>query len=268
MAYLYILLALAAALLLYMYFEAGFVKVERIRFSNDKGGLKILHLSDIHINLLRVPTQAVQKAIKHENPDILILSGDYIEKPEDVEKFVLFLRTINTVPNAYLCLGNHDYKAFSKNEAGLESFIETVENFGIHILNNSSSCFEKNKKKYNIIAFDDLREGTPDIDKALQSCRNDAFINVAFTHNPDLALQIPKNKVDYLFCGHLHGGQIWAPFDLEFKLLRRDKLCKIGIKRGLHRLNGINLYISRGLGNVVVPLRFMSRPEITVYYLP
>jgi len=267
MAYIYILF-LAAAFLLYMRFEAGFVKVEKVYFSKSKNCLKIIHLSDIHINLLKVPVKKVQEAVINEKPDIMIISGDYIENPGDIEKFISFLKAVNVAPLTYICLGNHDYKAFSKNKEGLDSLIKTIESLGIKVLINNSKCYEKGTKKYNIIAFDDLREGTPDIDKALSSCAKDVFMNIAFTHNPDLILQMPKNKVDYLFCGHFHGGQIWAPFNLEFRLLRRDKLCKVGIKRGLHKFNGINLYISRGLGNVVVPLRFLSRPEITVYHLP
>jgi predicted MPP superfamily phosphohydrolase len=56
------------------------------------------------------------------------------------------------------------------------------------------------------------------------------------------------------------------PWNLEFFLLRKDVLCKMGLRRGLHKVNDIKVYLNRGLGNVVVPFRFLSRPEITVIY--
>ncbi len=91
--------------------------------------------------------------------------------------------------------------------------------------------------------------------------------NIAFTHNPDIVEELPASLFDLVLCGHYHGGQIWAPFDLEFKMLRNDNLSRKGIKRGLHKVNGMDIYINRGLGNVLVPLRFMSRPEVTVFEL-
>lgn len=268
MLYLYAFIILIILFLAYMRFEAGFIKVERVNFTKSRNCLKIIHLSDIHINLLKVPTGKVKGAIQRERPDLIILTGDYIERSGDVEKFLSFLENIKGGYRTYLCLGNHDYKVFSKDRRGLRNFIKEIKSIDVDVLHNRSVYFEKNSRKYNIIGLEDLREGAPDIDKALKDCCDGTFMSIAFSHNPDIVLQIPENKVDYLFCGHFHGGQIWAPFDIEFKLLRDDRLCKMGIKRGLHRLNGINLYISRGLGNVCFPLRFLSRPEITVYHLP
>ena len=127
---------------------------------------------------------------------------------------------------------------------------------------------EKNSKRYNIIGIADMRYSHHNLEEAFRDCCRDSFLSLGFSHNPDIVLEIPKGRLDYLLCGHFHGGQIWAPFDLEFKVMRNEKLCKMGIKSGLHKINGINLYINRGLGNVVFPLRFLSRPEITVFYFP
>lgn len=268
MIYWYALLAILIIALLYMRFEATFLKVERIRFSKDKNALKVVQLSDIHINKLKVSQERITEVLSQENPDILILSGDYIEEPKDIPDFLKFLASIKGHKNTYLCLGNHDYEAFKDDPEGLSEYIRTLENHGFKILHNETVCFEKNHKKYNITGIADIRYNHHDIEKALSTCCPDARLTLAFSHNPDIVLQIPRNKVDYLLTGHFHGGQIWAPFNLEFKLMRREKLCKMGVRKGLHKINGINLYVNRGLGNVVVPLRFMSRPEITVFYLP
>jgi predicted MPP superfamily phosphohydrolase len=116
-----------------------------------------------------------------------------------------------------------------------------------------------------------LRHGNPDIKKAFESILPSVqsnCINIAFSHNPDLTLSLPKGQVDYFLCGHFHGGQIWMPFNLEFRLMRSEKLCRMGYRRGFHKINGINIYINRGLGNVVFPFRFFSVPEIAVLQLP
>ncbi len=267
--YFYILLLLAVFAMAYMWFEAGFVEVKEVKLSSSGNGLKLLLLSDIHINLLRVPPEKVKKIIESESPDIIIMSGDYIAKPTDVPEFLDFIDVIQDKNiKIFLCFGNHDYEAFLKDRGGLEKYINDVEKKGITILHNQAVCYEKNSKKYNIIGIADYRRGGYNIDKALKLCCGDASVNIAFSHNPDIVLKMPEGKVDCLLCGHFHGGQIWLPFNLEFKALRHEKLCKMGVKRGLHKVNGINMYISRGLGNVLLPFRFLSRPEITVIYLP
>jgi len=277
-------------MLLYMRFEAGWLKVDRVKFTLSNKGLKIIQLSDIHMKYLKVSAQKVKNVISREKPDIIIMTGDYIENQDQIDAFLHFLETIRTIKSdtvIYLCMGNHDYKAFDRNcgkyhrqfhckphghskyqSHNIEDFIQSIESLGVTVLYNRAVSYSKNSVKYNIIGFDDVNAGHPDINKALSFCAEDAFVNIAFSHNPDIIFQIPKGKVDYLFCGHFHGGQIWMPFHLEFNLLRKEKLCRIGINRGLHKLNGINLYINRGLGNVCFPLRFLSRPEITVFYLP
>ena len=267
MNYVYIILFIIVLLFIYMHFEAKWVQIKRVDFTKSSKGLKILHLSDIHINMLRVPVEKTRRIIKKEKPDIIIISGDFIEKPVDASRFLDYLQTIKQSYKVYLCMGNHDYQAYTHNPAGVETFIREIEAIKATVLRNSSVLIEKNASRYNLIGIDDLREGYPNIDEAMKGCLP-ADANIVLTHNPDLALELYGRKIDYLFCGHFHGGQIWMPFNLEFFLLRKDKLCRHGMKRGLHKLNGINIYISRGLGNVVVPLRFISRPEITVYTIP
>jgi len=268
MIYLYIFLSAVILLLLYMRFEAGFLKVKRIQFTKDHRGLKIAHLSDIHINRLKVPLSRVISTLERERPDLIIITGDYIEKSYHKEDFLSFLKQIKQDFKILMCMGNHDYKAFPDDKEGLGAFIHDIKNTGVIVLRNNSICIEKNSKKYNIIGLEDLRLGNPDIDKAIRSCCKGSFMNIGISHNPDIVMEMPHDKIDYLFCGHFHGGQIWAPFNLEFKILRRDRLCRMGIKHGLHKINGITLYINKGLGNVVVPLRFLSRPEISIYHMP
>ncbi|MCX7843747.1 MAG: metallophosphoesterase [Clostridia bacterium] len=268
MLYFYIPLVLLTIFLIYMRFEASWLDVSRIYISEKEYNLKVILLSDIHIGRLKVSPDRIRKVIHDEKPDIVILTGDYIEHVKQMPSFLEFLHKINAVGNMYLCLGNHDYKTFIRSKSGLDSYINAIESAGANIMHNRCVCIEKNSRKYNLVGIADMRYNRHDIDLAFKNCCNDADLSIGFSHNPDIALKIPKGKLDYLLCGHFHGGQIWAPFDLEFKVLRNEKLCKMGIKSGLHRVGEVNLYISRGLGNVCFPLRFLSRPEITVFYLP
>lgn len=254
-----------------MRFEASWLEVKKVCFTKSTKCLKVLHLSDIHINRMKVPWEKVRAAIENQSPDFIIMTGDYIESPNHTEAFLDFLCNIKGIAPIYLCMGNHDHKSFNFDMNLVGDFIkkiEAIDSHSIHVVYNNSFTIKNNNKLYNLISFDDINAGQPNISKALSLTNPDSNITVAFSHNPDIILNIPRDSIDYLFCGHYHGGQIWMPFNLEFKIMRNDKLSKMGIRRGLHKVYGINLYINKGIGNVCFPLRFLSRPEITIYHIP
>ena len=127
-----------------------------------------------------------------------------------------------------MCLGNHEYKAFRSNSEGLQNFIRELEAIQVEVLINKAVTVEKDGRKYNIIGIDDLRRGSPDIDKALDGCIPGAP-KISITHNPDLVLSIPGNIVDYMFTGHFTAAR-YGCVQLEFTLLRDDQLCRMALK--------------------------------------
>ena len=117
-----------------------------------------------------------------------------------------------------------------------------------------------------ITGFSDLKTANPDIN-LLSLPENPAVMRLVLAHNPDTILHLPEGSGDFLLGGHFHGGQIYAPYQLEFRLLRSDKLPRMGIWRGIFRMKGFTGYITRGLGCVWLPLRIFSKPEFTLLEL-
>ncbi len=265
-----IITCIAVLLLIYMRFETTLLKKNYINFSKSSRGLKVAHLSDLHVKQLHIGIKKITSALRDVNPDVVIITGDYIETTDDIPKTLNLIKAIADIFPVYLTLGNHDHKALINKKKGIEGFIMQLEQTGAIVLNNEFKSIYKNNTTYNIVGIDDLKRGKPDLDKAfgnIDSTPGDS-INIVFSHNPDMVLELPKDKTHYFLCGHFHGGQIWMPFHLEFRILRREQLCKMGYRKGLHKINGIIVYINRGLGNVLFPFRFLSVPEIAVFQLP
>ncbi|MDI9514660.1 MAG: metallophosphoesterase [Clostridiaceae bacterium] len=247
---------------IWMFFEAGRLKPDYLKFGESGLGLRIALLSDIHIGLLLVSPKQLKDAIRSANPDMLIIAGDLMDRPSDLDKFIGWLKALELEIPLYVTLGNHDYKCFQEKPMIKDLLLFNLKSIGAHVLINQCTLFEKDGIRVAISGLDDYRHGSRDFDSAFRS-RVKADFRLSVSHNPESALHISPDKTDLMLCGHFHGGQIWMPFHLEYRILRSETTCRMGYRKALNTINHIPVYISRGLGNVVVPFRLGSRPEIT-----
>jgi predicted MPP superfamily phosphohydrolase len=66
--------------------------------------------------------------------------------------------------------------------------------------------------------------------------------------------------IDLFCCGHTHGGQVRLPF--YGALITNSALGK-NYEAGLYYDHGTATYVSRGIGMIGLPVRFLCRPELT-----
>jgi predicted MPP superfamily phosphohydrolase len=228
--------------------------------------LKVAHLSDLHIGRMFVSKYLIKKTILKNKPDCIVLTGDYIEKTNQIKKFIRFLEYINPykIP-VFIVWGNHDHKVF-KNYKCYDELKAILLNMNITVLENENKVIQKNSEKYFIVGIDELFYGKPDVEKAFFGTKiNDK--KIVLSHNPDMFFSIEDKRFQILLSGHFHGGQIYLPFNFEFKMLRSEILAKMKFTKGLRELNGHKIYINRGIGNVLFPFRFLSPPEIAYIYI-
>ena len=260
--------------ILYMLFEAMNVQINHLVIKKEKNGdnkaqgdhphlLRIMNITDMHIEHIMVNPKSVKRSLIRFNPDVILFCGDYISEWTGIKKLKLFLDKSGM--SRYRCIGvmgNHDFESIGFKESKVAGFVKKFRDLGIEILNDESVTIEKNGNRYNIIGLKEMKGMNPDVEKTFSHIDKISSTNIVMVHNPDMVFRIPKEKTDLILAGHFHGGQIWLPFRLEYTILRGEKLCHMGITKGLHEIEGNKLYINRGLGNVVVPMRFLSRPEI------
>ncbi len=257
---------------IYMFLQALLYKTGYYRLPTNTG-LRFLHMTDIHIGLLNITAKRIQRTIRKANPDYILLSGDLLDKPKDLKKLVRWFGALNLQVPVFCTLGNHDHGCMRTNPSFRKEFMSAMENLNIRILTNEVVSLT-GKKEQNpndrgnaviLAGLDDIKTGVPVKNQLFQGLREQSRCILAFSHNPDIVLHIPEDSVDLLITGHFHGGQMWMPFKLEYLLLRKDKVSKMGHIKGFTVIRKNRMYISRGLGTVLFPLRFFSVPEVTIF---
>jgi len=221
-------------------------------------GLKVVHLSDIHHGPFTGREQ-IERAIEIANslqPDIVALTGDYIShEREYVQPCAEMLGRLRARCGVYAVLGNHDNWV----DAALVTDLFSAE--GIRVLVNEGLRFEDRGASFWLAGVDDTMVGLEDLPLALAGSRSDE-LKLLLAHNPVILRRAARAGVDLVLSGHTHGGQVtWRNERSASGRVRRR------ILRGLARCGETQIYVTRGLGTVVLPVRYGCLPEVSLLTL-
>jgi predicted MPP superfamily phosphohydrolase len=228
------------------------------RLPRQLDGLRVVHLSDIHHSPFTGREQ-VERAVEVANslqPDIIALTGDYIShEREYIQPCAEMLGRLRARRGVYAVLGNHDNWV----DAPLITDLFRAE--GIQVLVNEGMRFEDRGAAFWLAGVDDTMVGLEDLPLALAGSREDE-LKLLLAHNPVILRRAARAGVDLVLSGHTHGGQVtWRSERSASGRVRRR------ILRGLGRRGNTQIYVTRGLGTVVLPLRYGCLPEVSLLQL-
>lgn len=221
-------------------------------------GLRVVQLSDIHHSPFTGRAQ-VERAVEVANslqPDIIALTGDYVtHEREYAAPCAEMLGRLRARCGVYAILGNHDHWV----DAPLVTDLFRAE--GIRMLVNEGMRFEHRGASFWLAGVDDTMVGLEDLPLALAGARDDEM-KLLLAHNPVVLRRAARAGVDFVLSGHTHGGQVtWRSERSASGRVRRRLL------RGLGRQGETQIYVSRGLGTVVLPVRYGCTPEVSLLQL-
>ena len=219
---------------------------------------RVVQLSDIHHGPFSDRTQ-IERAVETANklqPDIIALTGDYISKERRYAAACAeMLGKLRARYGVFAVLGNHDHWT----DAALITDLFRAE--GITMLVNEGMRFELNGSAFWLAGVDDTMVGLEDISLALAGARENEM-KLLLAHNPIVLRRAARADVDLVLSGHTHGGQV---------AIRSESSASGGPRRrflkGLGRLGNTQIYVNRGLGTVVLPIRYGCPPEISLLEL-
>src|ERR671938_428042 len=232
------------------------IRLDRLPPALDR--LRIVHLSDIHHSPFTGRAQ-VERAVELANslePDLIALTGDYVShEREYVQPCAEMLGKLRARRGVYACLGNHDNWV----DADLVTDLFTLA--GIRVLNNEGLRFQDRGAEFWLAGVQDTMVGLEDLPLAPEGSSADEM-KLLLAHNPVILRRAARAGVDLVLSGHTHGGQVtWRSERSASGRVRRR------ILRGLGRRGGTQIYVTRGVGTVVLPVRYGCRPEVTLLQL-
>ena len=223
-------------------------------------GKIICQLSDLHLESLRISPERIEQVVMAQKPDLLVITGDIISTRTDLDKLEPYLGRLTATYGKYVVMGNNDYSNLSNTL--FKRYLQQFKTLGwTPLLNDASFLSSLNLW---VIGVDDPATRHDDVDQAYQKVLTPSF-RLVLAHSTDCLDDVAKYGAELLLTGHTHGGQIRLPA-LQ-PLITNTYLGDHGIYEGYHVINGVPLYINRGIGESVIPLRFNVPPEIAFFTL-
>jgi hypothetical protein len=223
--------------------------------------LRVVQLTDIHAGLTmtrREMRRYAEEVIALE-PDLFVLTGDYVTNtsaflPDCLEE----MARVRSRYGTFAVLGNHDHWYVRPAELN-----ELFRQSGIPLLRNANRVIETAQGPFAVAGIDDLNAGRPDLSAALHGL-SAAVPTILLSHRPEVFPEAASRGVALTLAGHYHGGQI--------KLTLPTRQISVAHLRtpypeGLFRIGESRLYVSRGIGTSLTPVRLNARPEVTLLNL-
>lgn len=220
-------------------------------------GFKIVQISDLHNAVFGKDNSRLLDKIREQQPDIIVITGDIADSNHtDLDVAVDFCREAAEISPCYYITGNHEMWLDDDERQYLYSGIADA---GAVLLQNESFSPVEGVIITGL-GDDRLYNGT--LSRLCESIDPNE-LHIVLAHEPQyLEEEYAPCLPDLVITGHAHGGQVRLPF--IGGLIAPDQGFFPEYTSGEYKSGNTTMYVSRGLGNSVIPLRIFNYPEINV----
>ena len=225
-------------------------------------GFTIVQVTDVHVGptVKRAYVQRIVDAVNRLQPDAVALTGDLVDgRVADLRDDVAPLAGLRARHGSFFVTGNHEYYS------GVAEWTDALRGLGLTVLENAHRVLDHGGARLVLAGVRDFSAGQvvaghrSDPQAAIAGAPADAAVRVLLAHQPRSAAAAADAGFDLQLSGHTHGGQFW-PWNLFVRFQQP-------FTAGLHRLQDLWVYTSRGTGYWGPPKRFGAPSEITLLKL-
>ena len=226
-------------------------------------GLKIAHITDLHAHGPRRRHGKIADLLRQVRPDMIVCTGDYVTRWHHSNNAPQVLAEIRAAVDPPLGVfgvhGNHD----------LPELRDQLQSLDITWLDNQVHRFQQLPLEIGG-ADTDYYNGPDSVALAEQlGCDQQVSprrrsVRLVLCHLPTFLPAAADLGTDIMFAGHTHGGQIRLPGGLA---LRNSTDMPLGLTAGVLRHRNTVCCTSRGVGEVLLPIRVFCSAQLPVYTL-
>lgn len=221
-------------------------------------GLRLLHLTDLHVEWAADVAHRALDAAEALAPDLVAVTGDFIVRraTPELERVLDRLAGLGAPLGVWCIRGNHDI--WHDPEAATEA----LRRRGLPLLDNRAVAIDGGGAFVRLVGVEHPWNRVESWDRLLY--RNGDSLCIALSHTPDHFPRLARAGVDLVLAGHTHGGQWRLPGVGSVIVPSRHGRR---FDAGLFAHRGAHMWVSRGLGCVGLPVRLNCPPEITLITL-
>lgn len=258
--------------------EVERVDVESARLPEGFDDTKIVVLADLHFGTLvgqkSAYLQAIVDSVNALQPDFIFMVGDLVNiYANEMLGPHTILEALEARIGKYAVMGNHDYGGYfpfdneTEQQANELRMREVYEMCGFRLLENEGvEIAVGDTDKINVVGIENWGTGRfpkyGDLTAAMNTVSTDCY-TILLSHDPTAwrpCVLASDYHVDLTVSGHTHGGQ-FIVFGLS------PAMKEFEFWNGLYSSEQQYIYVSRGLGYTIVPMRVGRGPEISLIHL-
>jgi uncharacterized protein len=227
-------------------------------------GIVIAQLTDVHLRTVHAAARRVSALLDQIKPDVVLLTGDIVESAAGMANLAAWLPEVQGGLGTFASLGN--WELWGGLRAG--PLGQAYARGGAQLLVNEAARVERGGATLQIVGLDDPSEGRPDPAGAMRQASSGG-VDLWMAHAPgyadtlsqlDVARDLPRPAL--ILSGHTHGGQVRTPFGAVVTPPGSGRFVQ-----GWYDDAWAPLYVSRGIGASIVPVRLLCRPELAIFTL-
>ena len=271
----YIFAVLIIACIIFCIWQNNSITISESDYINSKipdefNDFIIVHISDLHNKQFGKNQKYSLTKFEGIAPNAIVITGDLVDRRKyDLDKAMAFVEGALDIAPVFYVSGNHE--AWSGKYSTIKSELEDA---GVHVLDNGVIRLSIGDSSIHMFGVRDpdfhtsnYLEGTDITEMTDQFKKWSSYksFKILLSHRPELFDLYCENKMDLIFTGHAHGGQVRIPF--IGGLVAPDQGLFPKYTSGYYTKDESTMFVSRGLGNSIIPIRIFNRPEIVVVTL-
>lgn len=230
------------------------------------GSLRIVQFADSHVGSTFDGEGFAEKLkdIQAENPDIVVVTGDYIDDDttkEDMVAACKALGALKTTYGVYYTFGNHDkgyYGAEYRGYSG-DDMVHELEKNNVKVLQDENVLLDN---RFYLIGRKDRSEemtasSRASMEELVDGIGGDKYI-IVLDHQPHDYDAQEAAGVDLVLSGHTHGGQLF-PVNYLGELTGTDDK-----RYGLEKRGNTNFIVTSGISDWAIKFKTGCKSEYVV----